>query len=192
MNFAALTYDGAFFPLNSGKNTKDIAQCIHFFVTQVGCQHIDSTMEAVSQRNTDWSQMEYRFIKYISNVIVTTDKRCITCSPPLRSSTSLLLSEKSHHGTGPRLDPRTYLVVGKPSLPTQLRHTPNCQCSVRGVQSEGYYCRDLFFGPFPSAQFYNLNKGGVTGHPETMCPRTNVLGPLVPQMDPHGNTMPLH
>jgi len=33
--------------------------------------------------------------------------------------------------------------------------------------------------------------GGVTGRPETMCPRTNVLGPLVPWMNRPGNTLSL-
>jgi len=30
--------------------------------------------------------------------------------------------------------------------------------------------------------FINVINGGVTGRPETMCPRTNVLGPLVPKL----------
>jgi len=35
-------------------------------------------------------------------------------------------------------------------------------------------------------------EGGVTGRPKTMCPRSNVLGPLVPQMNRPGKTMSLH
>jgi len=33
---------------------------------------------------------------------------------------------------------------------------------------------------------------GVTGRPETMCPRTNVLGPLVPKLFVPGDTISLH
>ena len=36
------------------------------------------------------------------------------------------------------------------------------------------------------------NNGGVTGRHETICPCTNVLGPLVPWMNRPGNTMSLH
>ena len=34
--------------------------------------------------------------------------------------------------------------------------------------------------------------GGVTGRPETMCPRTKFLGPLVPEMNRPGESMSLH
>jgi len=34
--------------------------------------------------------------------------------------------------------------------------------------------------------------GGVMGHPETMCPGTNFLGPLVTKLNRAGNTMSLH
>ena len=33
--------------------------------------------------------------------------------------------------------------------------------------------------------------GGVTGRPETMCPRTNVLGPLVPKLNVPFDTISL-
>ena len=36
------------------------------------------------------------------------------------------------------------------------------------------------------------NHGGVMGRPETMCPRTNVLGPLGPSMNLRGNKISLH
>jgi len=36
-----------------------------------------------------------------------------------------------------------------------------------------------------------LPKGGVTGRPETTCPRTNVLGPLVPKLFVPCNTISL-
>ena len=40
------------------------------------------------------------------------------------------------------------------------------------------------FSPHPQGQmvekYLRATFGGVTGRPETMCPRTNILGPLVP------------
>jgi len=53
-------------------------------------------------------------------------------------------------------------------------------------------CRqELHHLPPPFQRYHRNREGGVTERPETMCPPTNVLGPLVPKSIVPCDTMSL-